>query len=163
MKKLRINFHKTMAWVTKLPTAQLIPLALIFTYVASAPPIAFAVFDPGAKLGGPTLTGHDFIKAIVLGCIVAPLLETALMQWACIRILKKVGISTGLAVLVSAIFFGLEHYYSVLYMSLTFCVGLVLGSVFAIEDARRGSPFLATFTVHALHNAITTGILIFSI
>ncbi|MBN3845490.1 hypothetical protein G3N58_01405 [Paraburkholderia sp. Ac-20342] len=48
-------------------------------------------------------------------------------------------------------------------MSLTFCVGLVLGSVFVIEDSRRGRPFLATFLVHALHNTVPTGMMILAV
>lgn len=157
----RRHFRRLVTWLIELPTVRLIPLALAFTYVASIPTIAFAVFHPGTLLGGPGWGKNDLIKIIVLGCILAPLLETAVSQWACIRLLKKLRLPTGMAVVLSAAFFGLGHSYSILYICMTFFVGLVLGSVFAIEDARGGHPFLATLAVHALRNWVTAGLTMF--
>ncbi|WP_158608994.1 CPBP family glutamic-type intramembrane protease [Paraburkholderia sp. RAU2J] len=144
--------------MTELPTARLIPLAFVSTYVVSVPIITFAVFHPGTVPGGPGWGKNDPIKIIVLGGILAPLLETAVTQWACIRLLKKLRLPTGMAIVLSAAFFGLGHTYSTLYISMMFFVGLVLGSVFAIEDARAGHPFLATLAVHALRNWVTAGL-----
>ncbi|WP_224031090.1 CPBP family intramembrane glutamic endopeptidase [Paraburkholderia caribensis] len=161
MMNARRDFQRLVKRLTELPTMQLIPLAFVSTYVASIPTIAFAVLHPGLPLGGPGWGKNDLIKVIVLGCVLAPLLETAVNQWACIRLLKNLRLPTGMAIVLSAAFFGLGHSYSILYMSMTFFVGLVLESVFAIEDARAGHPFLATFAVHALRNWATAGLTMF--
>jgi hypothetical protein len=89
-------------WLTELPTTRLIPLAFACTYVASIPTIAFAIFHPGTLLGGPGWGKNDLIKIIVLGCILAPLFETAVTQWACIRLLKKLRQLTVLPALCTA-------------------------------------------------------------
>jgi hypothetical protein len=161
MNNARRAFQRLVKWLTELPTIRLISLAFVFTYVASIPTIAFAVFHPGTVLGGPGWGKNDLVKIIVLGCILAPLLETAVNQWACIRLLKKLRLPTGIAVVISAAFFGLSHSYSILYIYMTFFMGVVLGSVFAIEDTRGGHPFLATLAVHALRNWVTAGLTIF--
>lgn len=98
---------------------------------------------------------------IVLGCIIGPLIETTINQWACIRLLKKLRVKPHVSVFVSAILFGLSHSYSFAYVALAFFTGLVFGSVFVIEDAGDGHPFLATLTVHILRNGITAGCTIF--
>jgi hypothetical protein len=161
MNNARRDFQRLVKWLTELPTIKLILLAFVCTYVASIPTIAFAIFHPGTLLGGPGWGKNDLIKIIVLGCVLAPLLETAINQWACIRLLKKLRLRTEMAIVLSAAFFGLGHNYSLLYICMTFFVGLVLGSVFAIEDARDGRPFLATLAVHALRNWVTAGFTIF--
>lgn len=161
MRTARLDLQRLMTRVRRLPTIKLIPLAVVFTYIASVPTIAFAVFHPGTQLGGPAWRSDDLTKMIVLGCVMSPLLETAVTQWACIRLLKKLRIRTGMAVFLSAVLFGLGHAYSILYMSMAFFVGAVLGTVFTIEDARGGHPFLATLAVHAFRNWITAGLTIF--
>jgi hypothetical protein len=155
------DFQRLVKWLIELPTTRLIPLAFVSTYVVSIPTIAFAVLHPGMLPGGPGWGKNDLIKMIVLGCILAPLLETAVMQWACIRLLKKLRLPTGMAIVFSAAFFGLGHSYSILYICMMFFVGLVLASVFAIEDARAGHPFLATLAVHTLRNWVAAGLTMF--
>jgi uncharacterized protein len=148
-------------WLTQLPTIKLVPLALVFTYLATVPAIAVAILHPGTQLAGPDWGKHDLVKMIVLGCILAPLIETALMQWGCMRLLGKLRVKTRVAIVVSAALFGLSHSYNMSYVMTTFLVGVVLASVFAIEDARGGRPFLATLAVHALRNGMSAAFVLF--
>lgn len=159
---MRIATYQTaVKWLTGLPTVKLVLLAFVCTYVAAIPTIAFAVFHPGTPFGGPGWGKSDLLRILLLGCLLAPLLETAITQWACIRLLEKLRFPTGMAIVVSAAFFASGHNYSTLYMCMTFLIGLVLASVFAIEDARDGHPFLATLAVHALRNWVKAGFTVF--
>ncbi|MFT4065172.1 hypothetical protein [Paraburkholderia sp.] len=45
---------------------------------------------------------------------------------------------------------------------LTMLVGVILATVFVIEDRRNGRPFIATVAVHVLRNGITTAVILFA-
>lgn len=155
--------RKIKFWLLELPTAKLIVLALVSTYVAVLPLILYLLFvTPGQSLSGPHLGKHDVLKLIVMGCIVAPLIETAVMQWGCLRLLKKLRCRAGVAIGISALLFGLSHNYSSAYILFGVLVGAVLATVFIVEDARNGRPFLATWAVHLLRNGITAAITLFA-
>ncbi|WP_165847956.1 CPBP family intramembrane glutamic endopeptidase [Paraburkholderia lacunae] len=139
-----------------LPTVKLIPLALLLTYVATLPSVISVLVSPESPIGGPGWGKQDVFRMILFGCVLAPLLETAFHQWACLRILQKLRCRASVAILVSSAVFGLAHDYSIPYMATAFLGGVVLSTVFVIESKRNGHPFLATLTVHALRNWITT-------
>lgn len=154
--KFRACMQETQCWIVKLSTAKLIAFALMSTYLAVLPLLLYAPFaPPGQTLGGPDLGKHDFLKMVLMGCIAAPLIETVIIQWGCLRLLKKLHCKTGLAICISALIFGLGHSYSVPYVFLGILVGAILATVFVIEDARKGHPFIATLAVHVLRNGIT--------
>ncbi|BAN24711.1 CPBP family intramembrane glutamic endopeptidase [Caballeronia insecticola] len=58
------------------------------------------------------------------------------------------------AVALSAAAFGLAHSYSAQYMLRAAAGGLVLGTVFVVEQEKRGSPFWVVTSVHAFYNLI---------
>ncbi len=64
MNTARLDLQRLVSWLTRLPTIKLIPLALVFTYVASGSTIALAVFHPGTQLGG--LHGGEKISSGLL-------------------------------------------------------------------------------------------------
>lgn len=164
MKISGIYLQKIKFWLLELPTVKLIALALVSTYAAALPVILYLLFvAPGQSLNGPHLGKHDVLKVIVMGCIAAPLIETAVMQWGCLRLLKKLRCRTGVAIGISALLFGLSHNYSSAYILFGVLVGAVLATVFVIEDARNGRPFLATWAVHLLRNGITAAITLFAL
>jgi membrane protease YdiL (CAAX protease family) len=142
-------------WLFELPTIKLIALAWVGSYVVALPPVLYAHFvTPTQSFGGPDMGKHAIVKMIVLGCIVAPLIETAINQWACLRLLKRLRCTTGIAIGISALIFGLGHYYSAAYVVMATLVGAILATVFVIEDTRNGHPFIATLAVHVLRNAV---------
>lgn len=156
------HLRKIRFWLFRLPTTQLVVLALVSTYVAVLPLLLYSPFmKPGQTFGGPDLGKHDILRMIVLGCIAAPLIETTINQWGCLRLLKKLRCRTSVAIGISALVFGLGHDYSGPYVLLGILVGAILAMVFAIEDARKGHPFIATLAVHALRNGITAAITLF--
>src|SRR5690606_9266417 len=90
--------------------------------------------------------------------ILAPVLETALYQYAVIEVVlsltklifKKEVILA--AVLIAAIAFGLSHLYNYLYMILTAAAGFTLGLFYTIVRSRKGNAFVYTMILHALYN-----------
>ncbi|WP_168792748.1 CPBP family intramembrane glutamic endopeptidase [Paraburkholderia aromaticivorans] len=157
--KFRVCMQETKRWTFSLPTTKLIAFALVGTYLAILPLFLYAPFaSSGQALGGPDLGRHDILKMVLMGCIAAPLIETAINQWGCLRLLKKLHCRTGVAICISALIFGLSHGYSAPYVFLGTLVGAILAMVFVIEDARKGHPFIATLAVHALRNGITAAL-----
>lgn len=85
--------------------------------------------------------------------IIAPILETFLYQFLIINYLvkqKKI-----IAIYVSAVFFGISHYYSILYIVSTFFLGLCFAFVFVVSKRRKDvSPFWFVTLIHGIINAI---------
>jgi len=86
----------------------------------------------------------------------APLLETLIFQYFLIEYvfvnkLKKY------AIVLSALSFGLTHYYSIYYIILSFFAGLVLSYtyVFAKNKNLKPSPFFIVFIVHLICNLLS--------
>jgi hypothetical protein len=89
--------------------------------------------------------------------VITPLVETALFQWAPIRLLRTwLKLPTLLAVCTSAALFAVAHTYSIGYVLFTFFVGLVLAYGFVLKDYRGGMAYLLICIVHALRNAIAS-------
>jgi len=156
LKTIERYWVSSVAWATKLPSLPLMLVALLLTYVATAPALVLALAKSDLSIGGPEFVKHGLGPMILIGCLIAPVLETAVNQWACIRLLNRFGCGTATAIVVSALFFGLGHTYSLAYVLVTFNIGLVLAATFVIEDRRGGSPFLVTMAVHAMRNGMTT-------
>ncbi|TDV19397.1 CPBP family glutamic-type intramembrane protease [Paraburkholderia caballeronis] len=139
----------------------LMAVALLLTYATVIPASLVALVDPHFAAGGPQLEKKGIAAMLLVGVIVAPLVETALTQWACIRLLRRFGCRAGVAMFASAALFGIAHTYSLFYMLMMAWVGLVLAAVFVIEDERGGRPFVLTASVHAMHNGIAALYFIF--
>lgn len=152
---LKRYWSECIQWVNRLPSIPLAFLALVLSYTAAIPIIVIALVRPDISFDGPNLGSRGLVAMILLGCLIAPIIETAIFQWACIRLLDKFGFSTGYTIVISAVLFGSAHTYSPPYMVMTFVVGLVLGATFVIEDRRGGRPFLVTMAVHMMRNAVT--------
>lgn len=161
-KILGTSRQKMTFWLLELPTAKLILLAWIGTYATVLPVLLYSfILESGKNVGGPNMGKHDIVKMIVLGCVAAPLIETAVNQWLCLRILKKLRCRAGVAIAISALLFGVAHNYSGASILFASFAGAILATVFVIEDARDGRPFLATWAVHLLRNATSTAIALF--
>jgi uncharacterized protein len=138
----------------------MIPLALLATELLPLPfDFAANLLFPHQPHGGPNLTSHGIVFAAIMACLVAPLVETAVNQWGCITLLRKLGAGPWTAVFVSAALFAALHFYSWKYVFTTFPVGLVLGYVFIVEQMKRGRAFAIVAAIHALRNAISVALI----
>jgi membrane protease YdiL (CAAX protease family) len=94
---------------------------------------------------------------IIVGCFFAPVVETLLFQTLPIHIFTEVFIKKrNIAIFISALLFGLSHYYSLLYILITFVIGLLFAWAYLNYEERNGSQkaFWAITLAHALRNAI---------
>ena len=139
------------------PPCLMIPLALLATELLPLPLDYIAeLFLRGQPIGGPGLGSQGVVSALIVGCLIAPLAETALNQWGCITLLrKKFGAGRWMAIVLSAALFASMHFYSWKYVITTFPVGLVLGYVYVVERIRLRRAFWIATTIHSLRNAIS--------
>lgn len=132
---------------------------LAATYVVVLPQQFFtALFDSlEAGPGSQSFESAGFVERVFFGSLFAPLLETALMQWAPIRILSgKLGLGPVTTILASATLFAMTHTYSWGYALFAFAVGLLLAYGYLCRNYSGGNAFLIVFTAHAARNLIAT-------
>ena len=87
----------------------------------------------------------DYITVI----LVAPLIETALGQALPYHLLRKIHFfqkRVWLIVVVSGLFFALQHFYSIVYILFTFVPGILLAAGYHIRQGKH--PFLCICAVH---------------
>ncbi|WP_250515721.1 CPBP family intramembrane glutamic endopeptidase [Caballeronia sp. INDeC2] len=154
-----LSAESAFAFLTRLPTPVLIVVAVIAGYAANIVAMGLVMLiAPDVPVGGPhlPLQGIGFVAALIVACAIMPPIETFVFQWAIIVFVRrKLRWRIAWAVSVSAIAFGLAHTYSVPYMVRAAAGGLVLATVFVVEQEKRGSPFWVVTAVHAFHNLIT--------
>ncbi|MBC8637772.1 CPBP family intramembrane metalloprotease [Caballeronia sp. EK] len=124
-----------------LPRLRLIVLGLLMLFVATLPAAVALSFTPDYEVGGAGFSKQNIFRMIIWGCLLAPLLETAIHQWACLRLLERFRVAAPNAILVSSLVFGAAHYYSYLYVMTAFFCGVVLATVFMVERKKNGAPF----------------------
>jgi len=129
--------------------AVLLPLITLDTVVVS---------DALHQSGGPTnLPAFGMVGRLLVGSVLTPLVETAIFQWAPIRVLRTwLKLPAIWSIGVSAAAFGAAHTYSIGYMVFTFLIGLVLAMGFVARDHPGGKPYLLICVVHALRNAVSS-------
>lgn len=88
----------------------------------------------------------------IASIIVAPFLETWLVQYTIMEYGYKWTKQYGPGILVSIIVFSVLHHYSVPYMLKTLVTGTVYTSVYFVCMLRKWNGFLWTSMVHMLHN-----------
>jgi hypothetical protein len=136
-------------------------LILFLSYAVLLPMIALdtiVVSDMLHVEGGPkNLPAFGMFGRLLLGSVIVPLIETAVFQWAPIRLLRTAfRLPAPLAIFLSAAFFAAAHTYSIGYVVFTFLVGLVLAYGFVVKDHPGGKPYLLICAVHALRNAVAS-------
>ena len=97
------------------------------------------------------------LAVLFAGVIIAPLIETFVFQFSVIKILrfliKNAALCFYIALLVSALLFSINHWYSVYYLMNTFFMGLLYAFAFYIGQYRRDMPaFLLVASIHGLGN-----------
>ena len=132
---------------------------IIFSYILLAIliiiPFHITTHYFNLNIGGSDFQDDSLIKKIFLIVIFGPALETLIFQVGIISIIKKILPKLPfIAIIISALFFGLSHFYSTIYIYYTFMVGLFLGTLYFIASKRGFNPFLVVFSVHALNNLI---------
>lgn len=148
------------ALLVRLPTWAFLLSALVATFVVAVP-LALVMEALGVSMGN-ALEGFPILLAISIGVIVMPPIETLVCQWAPFALCRRLKLSKAIAIVVSAIVFGVLHSYNPWYMLQAFFIGLVLAFTYVLAERRRESPFWMVTGVHAARNAVTVLVLALS-
>ncbi len=95
------------------------------------------------------------VFTIIMAVIYAPLIETLLFQmlpWFILSKSKLVRRHRIIAVVASALIFGVLHYYSVFYMIATFMIGMVFMWAYIVKNGKN--PYWNVVLLHAVWNAL---------
>jgi uncharacterized protein len=133
-----------------------ISVAICFSMSAQ---IAFSAglfaFTGQRSVAPQALAGYSSVMQIFGGSLLAPLLETLLVQVTGVFILHRLLHAnwTVTCVVVGCIFGALHGYggAALLKLSLT---GILLTAVYVIEKRKCGKPILMTFATHSIYNTI---------
>ncbi|WP_041490414.1 type II CAAX prenyl endopeptidase Rce1 family protein [Burkholderia cepacia] len=105
----------------------------------------------------PEIMRYGLLTRLLVGSLVAPIVETFLFQLLPIRLIRRVpGASVWTAISASTLVFGATHGYSVLYVTVALWGGLVFATVFVLRDHPGGRPFLVVATAHAARNTLAS-------
>ncbi len=116
----------------------------LFDYISSN-------FFPG--LEGNPIDKESLSEQLFVGCIIAPLIETLIFQYAVIRLLDKAGVHNFyLLLIIPAILFGLSHYYNWLYVVAMFGGGAIMNYLFLYCQANGYKAFWWVALLHCLYN-----------
>lgn len=97
------------------------------------------------------------LQSLLLAVIIGPLLETALFQYGIIVSLTNTVKSKALAIIISAIAFGLTHLYSEQYIVATFFSGLLFALLFLVFQEKNRRGFLYVLIIHSAFNLFVFG------
>lgn len=99
------------------------------------------------------------ISFFIIALLISPLLETMVFQFAItmgvfylVEYLKKPSFT--IPVIVSALAFGLSHYYNLTYVIIGFFVGIALASAYVLLLKRKENAFIIVTLIHSLLNFI---------
>ncbi|MEO5891649.1 MAG: CPBP family intramembrane glutamic endopeptidase [Ferruginibacter sp.] len=139
-------------FLAKLKNAKLIFLFVLANLLLSFLFSLVLSFFDKKKLTTGFIPFNSVVEEILVAIFLAPLIETLIFQVAIIETIKK-KLSPLLSCTVSALFFGLLHYYNFYYVLFAFLVGLMFAYLYYIGGSiLRGS--LLVLGTHALYNSI---------
>lgn len=109
----------------------------------------------------PTLFHHyqNFTSAIIIACILAPIMETFLMQFLVYEVLAQTALKKKILCLslISGVIFGLFHLFSAKYILVASVIGVCFQLWYILLKRRHGTipAYLSIAGIHALRNAIS--------
>jgi membrane protease YdiL (CAAX protease family) len=156
MREALVRFYQ---YWTQLTYFRYILFSLFLTIIATLPLVPFFVFfDINDKdIGGPKSILDNIYSAIIVGLIIAPIIETLTTQLLPIKIVQKYikWNTNSVALVSSSIIFGLGHLsYSFWYFLLTLPLGFVLAVTYLTFQKRKQSSFWTTTLLHSMRNAL---------
>ena len=95
---------------------------------------------------------HSISYKFIVGCVVAPLIETYFFQLLPYNYLKNKNVKIPYIILVSSLLFGIAHYYSIPYVIGTFFIGILLISAYAYWQGAKPNKFIIVCVIHSFHN-----------
>lgn len=104
-------------------------------------------------------TAQDpLISQFLIVVIIGPLIETFIFQYENIKILRRINVLKNndlTVILISALIFGLMHFYSLSYIIHATLLGILLSYSFVVYESKKVSPFWVVCIIHSLRNLIS--------
>lgn len=156
-------------YLQKLSTTKFIINIVIITYLVFIPfiPLFNLYYEYVGEMGGPeNILESSLVTKIIIASIAVPLIEAAIYQYGIIEILGSVKIFKEKKItiaIISALFFGIVHSYSYLYIFYAFIIGLLLAYSYLIYKKKNFSAFWVVFWIHCIRNTISTILIYFNL
>lgn len=162
-------FKKIDNYLKELSTIKFIIIMVLLTFLIIVPflPLFYLYENHIGEKGGPIdLETGTLLYKVMVGSILAPIIETLIFQYVVIEILNAVKIlkEKNIAiVIISAVLFGISHSYSYLYIFYAFIIGLLLAYSYLVYKKKKFSAFWVVFWIHCIRNTISTILIYFDI
>jgi len=157
MDKVIKLFKSIHCYLIGLSWIKFILVMTFFTYIIILPAVILFLLFNNMEIGGPanliTFSYLEFFKLV----FIIPILETFIFQKSIIRLLtklKKIRNKKIIIILISALFFGIQHFYSLIYVFITFIIGILLAYSFIIYENKNKSAFWTVTFIHSLRNLV---------
>ncbi|PWS27547.1 hypothetical protein DHW03_08110 [Pedobacter yonginense] len=99
------------------------------------------------------IDNENLVYKIVVGCLVAPILETFFFQVLPNIVLTNLKIRNDFLLIgLPAFFFGLDHYYNILYLLCAFFAGIIFNYLYITGKRNANNAFFYVFFLHCIYN-----------
>lgn len=138
---------------------------LIASYIVLLPQVILTYLFPSLEVGTNwSVEGKSWTEKIFAAVIFAPIIETFLFQYLPHRILlRKLSLNWTWVMLISALLFGLTHWYGIGYIVFSTLIGLVFIAAYVFLYETNKNPFLVVTFAHMLRNTIALLTLYYSV
>ena len=158
MKDKLINSLKSIhCYLLDLSWFKFILIMTIFTYLIILPAVVIFVLlgykEIDLSRNIIKLSYREFFELV----FIVPILETFIFQKTIIRLLtkiKRLRNKKTTIIFISALFFGIQHFYSLIYVFITFVIGILLAYSFIIYEDKNKSSYWTVTCIHSLRNLV---------
>jgi hypothetical protein len=159
MDSITINFNRLFEKLTSTAIGLIFIFSLILLGTERVITKLIVVINGTINYGAPLFLEESLIDQFIWTVILGPLFETIIFHFILMEILihifNKVAYGNWWVVSISAIIFGLSHYYSIDYIIIAVSGGVVLSIAYIVARKRNMIAFLVVFAIHAILNFIS--------
>lgn len=143
--------------IKNIPTEKNLKYFLIFFSIKTTFSIVTSIlathYDP--SLTDNASNDYSVWETFILSVIFAPILETLIFQYALIELLLKTRLRPIFVVAISALLFGVNHHYNLVYILVMTVIGFLFALYYMMLRAQGGwNKILLVVLLHALWNLI---------
>lgn len=104
----------------------------------------------------PILEKESLAFRIIIGILIAPLLETYLFQKLPFLIMSRLKVKSMLVrITLPSLAFAINHSFSIFYVGFAFVTGIILNYMYiACKENNKGYAFIAVALIHSIYNTI---------
>ena len=158
-RQIKVILERFYQYWTQLTYFKYLLFSLLLTIVFTLPTAVVIDFlkVSDKDIGGPKSILDNIYTAIIIGLIVAPIIETLLGQMLPIKLVQRYikWNTNSVALIFSTMIFGLGHIsYSIWYFFLVLPLGFVLAVTYLIFQKRQQSSFWTTTLLHSMRNSL---------